>query len=196
MNNVRSYTDKQILDRVKSLVEFKGWPKYRLDVWIRSSEDAFNQFDDKVYSFDCSECKDQNDYPIFIMVNSGTSNAGEYGLEHFEEYNRLGCAVLKSDTIVYDSHMPGLHKGKPAYVQVKGYPYFRDADRDHKCDETGKEYNDIIGANCHSAGDDSIQIDNWSVACLVRNVKKQFNTWLTYMNKKPLTVSILKEFEV
>ena len=36
---VRTYTDKQILDRVMSLPTFKGWPEERLDVWIRSKAD-------------------------------------------------------------------------------------------------------------------------------------------------------------
>ena len=190
---VRAYTDKQILDRVMSLPTFKGWPKERLDVWIRSSVDEFNKFDDKVYSFDCT-----SGTPVFKMVMTGTTNTGQYGLEHYEKYNSVGCAVLKSDVIIYNSHVFGLHKGKPAYIQsfTVGFPYFRDSDKDKHAEEIGKEYNDRIGANCHSAGEASVNIDNWSVACLVRNIKSKYNLWLTWMNKKPLTVCILKEFEV
>jgi hypothetical protein len=187
---MKSYTDKQILDRVASLPTFKGWPKDKLDIWVRSKADAFNQFDDKCYSYDCT-----TGTPIFKGVNTGTTNAGRMGLEHYEKYGLTGCAVLKSDTIVYESHAYGLHKGKyPAYVQVKGFPYFRDSDRDERTDEDGREYNNIIGANCHSAGENSTIIEDWSIACMVRNVKAQFNKWMVYMNKKPLTVCILKEF--
>ena len=193
MNNVRTYTDKQILDRVMSLPTFKGWPtKSNLDVWIRSTEDAFNVFDDKVYSFDMSTGK-----PVFQMVTSGTTNAGRVGLKNFDKYKLSGCAVLKSDIIIYESHVYGLHKGKyPAYVQNKPWPYYRDSDKDDRAEEIGPEYNNIIGANCHAAGESSVIIEDWSIACLVRNVKSKFNLWMTYMNKKPLTVCILKEFNV
>lgn len=190
---VRNYTDKELLSRVQSLPSFKGWPEEGvLDIWVRSKVDEFNKFDDKVYSFNCfGETK----LPEFAMVCSGTSNAGQYGLEHYEEYNSVGCAVLKSDVIVYNSHVPGLHKGKPAYIQsfTVGFPYFRDSDKDKHAEEIGKEYHDRIGANCHSAGEASVNIDNWSVACLVRNIKLQFNKWLKFMANRPLTVAIIKE---
>ena len=189
---VRNYTDKQILDRVMSLPTFEGWPKERLDVWIRSNSDEFNKFDDKVYSFDCT-----SGTPEFKMVMTGTTNAGRVGLKNFDKYKLSGCAVLKSDTIVYDSHVYGLHKGKyPAYVQNKPWPYYRDSDKDDRAEETGPEHNNIVGANCHSAGESSVVIEDWSIACLVRNVKVKYNLWLTWMNKKPLTVCILKEFDV
>jgi len=191
MSNVRSYSDDELLNRVKSLPSFKGFPKGVLDVWVRSNEDQFNAFDDKVYTF---ECYGDLKKPLFKMVCTGTSNAGEYGLKHFEEYNSKGCAILKSDIIVYDSHKYGLHKGKPAFVQAKGFPYFRDSDRDNKCDETGPEYSDMIGANCHRAGADSTIINNWSVACLVRNNLVQFLAWLKFMDRKSLSIAIIKEF--
>lgn len=188
---VRNYKDKELLSRVASLPTFKGWPKGILDVWVRSNEDAFDQFDDKVYTFECyGEMKE----PRFMMVCTGTTNAGQYGLKHFEEYNPNGCAVLKSDTIVYDSHKYGLHKGKPAFVQKTGFPYFRDSDKDEHAEEIGKEYDNLIGANCHRAGANSTVINNWSVACLVRNNLSQFLAWLKFMDKKSLTVVILKEF--
>ena len=189
--NVRNYTDKELLDRVKSLPTFKGFPKGVLDVWVRSNEDAFDVFDDKVYTF---ECYGDTMQPVFRMVCTGTTNSGQYGLKHYDEYNSKGCAVLKSDTIVYDSHKYGLHKGKPAFVQCKGFPYYRDSDKDNKAEEVGVEYNDIIGANCHRAGANSQIIGNWSVACLVRNNLVQFMSWLSFMDKKSLSVVILKEF--
>lgn len=192
MRKVRPYKDKELLDRVESLSTFTGWKKGIYDIWVRSSEDTFNAFDDAVFTF---ECLKDGEKPKFIMVCTGTSNAGAQGLKNFEQYNQFGCAVLKSDIIMYGSHIYGLHKRKvPAYVQAKGFPYFRDNDKDDKAEEIGKEYNNIIGANCHPAGENSIKIDGWSTACLVRNNKKQYNLWLAYMNKRPLSVCILKEF--
>jgi len=187
---MKSYTDNQLLDRVKSLPTFKGWPKDKLDIWVRAKVNIPNAFDDKCYSYDCT-----TGIPIFKGVNQGTSHAGRLGLQHYEKYGLKGCAVLKSDVIVYESHAYGLHKGKyPAYIQVKGFPYFRDSDRDDQPDEDGQEYNNIIGANCHHAGIDSVIIEDWSIACMVRNILSQFNKWMVYMNRKPLTVCILKEF--
>jgi hypothetical protein len=185
------YTDTQLLERVKSLPSFKGFPQSGvLDIWVRSNADEFDRFDDKVYSFECYPGTE----PKFRMVCTGTSNAGATGLKKFAEYNGLGCAVLKSDTIVYNSHAYGQHKGKPAYRQAKGFPYFRDNDKDNKAEELGTEYKDIIGANCHRAGAHSTVIGGWSTACLVRNIEAQFIAWLKLMDKRILTVVILQEF--
>ena len=191
MSNVREYTDKQLIDEVEKLPMFKGWLKGIYDIWVRSNEDEFNKFDDKVYTF---ECLKDGEKPLFIMVCTGTSNAGAEGLLHFDKYNALGCAILKSNTIIYNSHSYGKHKGKYyAYVQAKGFPYFRDGNKNTKAEEIGKEYSNIIGANCHKAGVHSTEIGGWSVACLVRNDLKQYETWLNFMNKRPLSVAILKE---
>lgn len=193
MTNVRSYTDREILDRVKALPGFDFFPSHPLDVWVRSAEDEYNRFDDKVYTFDGAEDIDAT--PRFVMVSTGTSNAGAEGLKHFDKYNREGCAVLASDTIVYRSHAYGLHKGQyPAYRQVKPFPYYRDGDKDNKAEEIGRIHTDIIGANCHKAGWFSTEIGGWSVACLVRNKQAEFNAWMAFMAKRPLTIAILKEF--
>lgn len=193
MTNVKSYTADQILTRVESLPTFKGWKKGKYDFWIRSNKDEFDRFDDKVYSFHCTE---DGKRPDFVMVMAGTSNAGAQGLKHFEKYNKLGCAVLCSDIIVYNSHVYGLHKGKPGYIQsfTVGFPYTRDNDKDDKAENYGKIYTDRIGANCHRAGAKSTIIGGWSVACLVRPVEELFLKWLKWMNKEPLTVAILTEW--
>jgi hypothetical protein len=191
MSNVRSYTDKELLNRVSLLPSFKGFPQSGvLDIWVRSNEDEFNKFDDKCYSFECFPAKD----PVFKMVSTGTTNAGAVGLKEFAKYNGLGCAILKADVIIYNSHAYGLHKGKPAYRQAKGFPYFRDNDKDDKAEQIGKEYSDIIGANCHRAGAQSTIIGGWSTACLVRNVESVFLEWLKFMNKRTLSIAILTEF--
>lgn len=188
---MRTFTDKDLLDRVKALATFNGWPNGPLDIWVRSKADEFDAFDDKAFTYECyGEAKP----PKFIMVRNGTTNAGSYGLKHFEEYNHLGCAILKSDTIVYGSHAYGLHKGKPAYVEVKGFPYFRDNNRNDRAEEIGPEYHDIIAANVHRAGQNSTVIKNWSVACLVTANLDKFLKWMAFMNKRPLTVCILKEW--
>lgn len=188
---MRSFTDDEVLARVKSLPTFTGFPKGPLDIWIRSADDKFDSFDDKAFTY---ECYGDSKPPRFVMSRIGTTNAGSYGLKHFDEYNHLGCAVLKSDVIVYDSHVSGLHKGKPAYRQAKGFPYFRDNNRNERAEEIGKEYADIIFANVHRAGVNSTVIKNWSTACLVTANLSKFLEWIKWMNKRPLTVCLLKEW--
>ena len=189
---MRSFTDEEVLARVSSLPTFTGFPKGPMDVWIRSAADVFDSFDDKAFTY---ECYGDAKPPKFIMARVGTTNAGSYGLKHFDDYNHLGCAVLKSDVIVYDSHKFGAHKGKPGYRQTKGFPYFRDGNRNERCEEIGDEFNDVILANVHRAGVNSTVIKNWSVACLVTANLTKFLDWLKWMNKRPLTVCILKEWE-
>ena len=194
MTNVRSYTDRELIDRVASHAKgFEGWKKGVYDVWVRSAEDVPDAFDDKAYTF---VAEADGATPQFRMVCSGTSHAGTYGLKHFSQYNPDGCAVLEADRIVYGSHAWGFHKGYRAYRQVKGFPYYRDNDRDLKAEQIGDVHRDIIFANCHraSATGDSTVIYNWSVACLVRNRINQWNAWLAYMDKRPLSVAILNEF--
>lgn len=193
--NIGAYTDKQLIEKVEGLESFKGWKKGVTDIWLRSSEDEFNKFDDKCYTFECIK---DGEKPVFKMVCSGTTNAGSQGLLNFEKYNKLGCAVACTGIIVYDSHIYGLH-GKtkyPAYIQsmTVGFPYTRDNNRNKKAENYGKVYTDRIGMNCHKAGEATVDINGNSVACLVRNVMTEFDGWLKFMNKRPLTVVVLEEF--
>lgn len=193
--NVRAYKDSELIARVEGLPTFKGWKKGKYTIWVRSNEDAYDKFDDKVYNFECTK---DGEKPIFHSVNSGTTNAGAQGLKHFEKYSKLGCAVLMADHMEYNAYYFGYHKNdpkRPAYRQGKPWPYYRDNNKDNKIDETGKIYWTIIGANQHDAGDkEPEKIGGYSVACLVRNVKKEYDSWLRWMNKEPLHNVILKEF--
>jgi hypothetical protein len=192
---MRAFTDEEVLKRISGLPTFTGFPNGIMDVWIRSTADLFDSFDDKAFTY---ECFGDAKTPKFIMARNGTTNAGSYGLKHFDEYNHLGCAVLKADVIVYDSHNFGLHKGKPAYRQAKGFPYFRDNNKNQRAEEIGPEFNDIIFANVHRAGVNSTVIKNWSTACLVTANLTKFLKFLDFMKSKgnpPLTVCILNEWK-
>ncbi len=194
---MRAFTDKEILDRVESLPTFKGWVKGIYNVWVRSKADAYDVFDDKCFTY---QVRESGQRPVFIMKRDGTTNAGSYGLTHFRDYNSKGCAVLKADYMVYGSHVKGFHKHNPlnpAYVQAKVWPNFRDNNGNQKAEEIGQEYYDIIGANDHKAGVFSKWIRNWSTACLVTAIRKQYDAWLAFMAKNgypPLNTAILKEF--
>jgi hypothetical protein len=150
-------------------------------------------FDDKGYVF---ESKTAGQRPHFKMVVTCTTNAGSYGLKKFHQYNPKGCAVLKANTIVYDSHIRALHKGYKAYKQHKSFPYYRDSDRDDRAEEMGPQYGDVIAANIHRASPSktSSVIYNWSVACIVLNNPNEFNALLALGADRPVSLCILQEF--
>lgn len=192
---MRNFTDDEILERVASLPTFDGWKEGVYDIWVRSKADKFDAFDDKAFTYYVHRDGITID---FLLARNGTTNAGSYGLKHFSDYNHEGCAVLKSDVIVYNSHTYGLHKGKkPAYRQAKAWPYYRDNNKNDRAEEIGAVHNDIIYANIHRAGQNSTSIKNWSVACLVTANEAKFLQFLAINKKygnKPLTAVILKEW--
>ena len=188
---MRKFTDKELFDRVANLATFRGFPVGMLDVCVRSAADKFDEFDDRIFTYECFGAEKE---PRFLMAATGTTNAGSFGLSKFQTYNPLGCAVLCGDAIVLESHAPGLHRGKPGYVQVKGFPYTRDNDRDRRARNYGKIYTDVILANRHRAGAFSRLIVNWSVGCIVNQDESTFLKWLRAMNKRKLSVAILNEF--
>lgn len=188
---MRPFTHKEILKRVSRLPTFKGFPNGPMDVWLRSAAHEFDAFDDKAFTF---ECYGDFTAPRFIMARNGTTNTRSYGSKPFDDYDHVGCAVLRSDVIVCDSHRYGLHKGKPAYRQVKPFPYFRDSNLNERADEIPPEHSGLILANAHPAGVDSTVINRWSTACLVTASPTKFRTWLRWMNKRPLTVCVLREW--
>lgn len=191
---VRNYTDAELVKRVETHARgFDGWKPGVYDIWVRSRVQTMDAFDDKVYTFEVDRGQSR---PEFRMVCTGTSYAGSYGLKKWHEYNSKGCAVLESDRFVRNSHVYGRHKNYAAYRQAKPWPYYRDNNYNNIAEEIGPVYNDIIFANCHraAAAGVSTRIYNWSVACLVRNNANQWNGWMAFMNKHPLSVAILKEF--
>ena len=86
---VKTYTDKQLLDKVKSLRNFRSIPSDHWILGVRSNEDTANRFDDKFYLF-----KDEQ----FIAVASGPTNPGTSTLKQFEKINKAGAAVVKADS--------------------------------------------------------------------------------------------------
>jgi hypothetical protein len=100
---VRSYTSKQLLDKVKTLQSFVTIPSGYWILGVQSNEDAYDRFDDKFYLFKGED---------FIMVTTGTTNAGLAGQQNFEKYNAKGVAVLPTNTWFYDIWSFG-------YIKVK-----------------------------------------------------------------------------
>lgn len=197
MSNVRSYTDKELLLKVKSLPSFKIIPK---DFWllgVRSNEDEPNMFDDKFYLFYGEK---------FILVTSGTTNPGINGLMNFIEYNSKGCAVIKANEWYYNLWRNGLHKGKmKALVQVSDILFYRDNNKNNKSEEIGVLYKGNIGINFHTCTYNLTPnflkkfwlkiIGAWSLGCQVSNVGKDYELIIKNVSKQTLvSYCLIDEF--
>jgi hypothetical protein len=197
MTNVRTYNDKELLNKVKSLSSFKSVPQGYWILGIRSNEDAANKFDDKFYLFNGE---------LFVTVTTGTTNPGTPILEGgFLKYNKLGAAVLKANEWYYDVWSYGLHMGKmPALKQVGNFIVFRDGDGDEKSEEIGIPIKGSgYGINFHAATYDSNfkglqeNIGNWSAGCqVVNNKQKHLEIIKLVKPQKKVTYVLLNEFEV
>lgn len=194
MTNVGSYTDEQLLSKVKSLPTFKKLP---VDYWIlgvRSNEDTTDKFDDKFYLFQGEK---------FITVTTGTTNPGKPVLMGgFLKYNKNGAAVVKSDTWYYDVWSYGMHMKKmPALLQTGPITVYRDGDQDGKAEEQGKLETGYFGINFHAATYDANfkglqeNIGGWSAGCQVVNDKQKHLEIIKLIKaQKKISYVLLKEF--
>lgn len=194
--NVRSYTDADILKRIKSLPSFKGLPEEKYIVGVRSNEDETNAPDDKFYIF-------QGDK--FITMTTGTTNPGEPILKGgFLKYNKLGAAIVKADEWYYDVWKPGLHLGKmPGLKQVRPIKIYRDNDRDGKSEEIGKLHEGLYGINFHTMDYNQQskavkdKINGWSAGCqVVNDVEKFYQLMHGFKGYKSVTYVLLNEWDV
>ena len=195
MNNVRNYTNTELLNRVKSLKSFKVIPQGYWIIGVRSNEDAPNKYDDKFYLFNSDK---------FVKVVSGTTNPGTPILQGgYLKYNKVGAAIVKADEIYYDVWAYGLHQGKmPALRQVGKFILFRDGDKDGKSEEIGEP---IVGSgygiNFHSISNDlSVKkigenIGGYSAGCQVCNNVEQYKMIINMIkNQHRITYCLLEEF--
>jgi hypothetical protein len=194
MNNVKSYTDKQLLAKVKTLTGFKTIPADYWIIGVRSNEDAPNIFDDKFYLF-----KGES----FIEVASGTTNPGTPVLQGgFLKYNKVGAAVVKSDKWYYGVWKYGLHMGRmPALIQVGLIDVYRDGDRDGKSEEIGTPITGYFGINFHANSYDPNDkvirenVNDWSAGCSVVNDKQKHLKWMGLMkSQKSVSYVVVNEF--
>lgn len=200
MTNVKSYTDKQLIDRMKSLPSFLYVPKGKHIIVVRSNEDAFDVFDDKLYLFEHERC---------VAVMSCTSNSGGYGLKNYLKWNGLGTAVIKFDEVYYNAFIKSdgkkypHHNGKMQCLrQIAPLKYYRDSNKDNKIDESGKIYTGINATNVHcnsysqKNGIVSWLIGGWSTGCTVVNDLTKY--WYFLIARipynEPVTYTGLKEF--
>jgi hypothetical protein len=183
---VRSYTDKELLDRVRELPNFKNIPKQRWILGVRSNEDVFNSYDDKFYEFEGEK---------FIRVLTGTTNAGSGVLRGgFLKYNKRGVAVLKADEWYYNVWSYGLHRGKmPALIQNgRRVKVYRDGNKNTKIEQIGEPELGWFGINYHTNTYDfslanlkvvKWAIGYWSAGCQVINDRKKYIDQIEYYKK-------------
>lgn len=192
---VRNYTDKELLDKVKSLKSFKTIPKGYWIMGVSSNEDNPNKFDDKVYLFNNEE---------FIMVTSITTNPGTPILqEGYLKYNKFGAAVVKTNEWYYDLWVYGLHQGKmPALLQLgNSIKVHRDGDNDLKSEELGNFIEGYYGINFHSNNYDLTSklkkedINGWSAGCQVCNDIPKYNKIISLVKSQhKISYCLIKEF--
>jgi hypothetical protein len=189
---VRKYTDAQLLNKVKSLPSFKSLPAGYWILGVQSEEDTFNRFDDKFYIFKGDQ---------FIMVTSGTTNAGVNGLMKYNSYNKDGVAVIKTNEWYYNVWKYGLHRGKMrALRQVRNFLISRDGDKDKKVEE-GVSLPVMCGINFHA---NTYDMDNkvvkeiiggWSLGCQVVNDTPKYVQIIDLVQpQKLVSYCLLKEF--
>ena len=188
------YTDGQLITRTATHAKgFTGWHDGMYLICVRSNADVPDAFDDKAYLFEVTARKAR-----FIMVSACTTHPGLDVLRNFRtKYNRAGAPVLMADQIVYNSHRFGKHQGKyDAYRQAKGFPYTRDQDGDSKAETFGPVFDNIIWANVHRAGQarTATQIHNWSAGCVVMPDPDKFDSFMTHMKRRPLSLCVLQQF--
>ena len=190
---VKTYNDKQLLDKVKTLPNFKTIPSEHWILGVRSNEDAPNSFDDKFYLFKGEE---------FIWVTSGTTNPGTPTLKQFEKVNKDGAALLKADTWYYNVWKYGKHNGKvDALLQLgAAVQVYRDIDKDEKSEEQGKLESGYFGINFHPNTYDLTKpsgssIGWWSAGCQVVNNVTKYKEFIKLCKpQKNVSYCLIQEF--
>ena len=197
---VQAYTSKQLLDHVKELPTFKGFPDGFWILGVRSNEDTPNVYDDKFYLF-------IND--AFVEVITGTTNCGTDILKGgFLKYNKAGAFVLKSDMWHHDVWMYTYRSTRGhELIQVKPVSGYRDNNKNDKSEEIGDVVNGLFGINFHT---NTFKLYNsvvnwfvgtWSAGCQVTNNRVKFIEWLMRFKdrkasgkQKYITYCLINEF--
>lgn len=199
-SSVKKYTDKDLIDRMKSLPSFLYVPKKPHIIVVRSNEDVPDTYDDKLYLFIGEQC---------IDVMPCTSNSGIYGLRNFFKWNRVGTAVIKFDEIYYNAFMKSdgkrvrHHNGRMQCLRLMSpIKHYRDGNRNNKIDESGQVYESNINTNVHAnsykykKGIRTWIIGKFGTGCTVVNDLTKY--WQSLMVRihynQPVTYTGLKEF--
>lgn len=192
--NLGNYTDKKIWDKVIELGGYQPTDDTITIIGIQSKEDITNKFDDAFVVYSGKQR---------LIVSTGTTNAGATIQNTFKENGLSGAAVWKTNTFYQGLFAPGLHRGKmKALRQIKPIYYYRDSNKNGRCEEKGKLYHAIIHANMHGVDYDENStkikeyINGWSWACQVWNNMRDYYEMIdvAWSIDKPVNYALLKEF--
>lgn len=153
---------------------------YKLNiVGVRNAQSQPNKFDDDIFVFY------KNELGIWqVHKYPATTDIGTYYL--LNPYSSLGSAMLKEGQYV-DSYSRGIHRTYLALVQVKPITVYRDYDRNATFDFSQDQMTGLFGVNIHKAGENSIDVNNWSAGCQVFQKRDDFNEFMgmteTHANK-------------
>ena len=191
---VKSYTDKELLDRVKSLSSFDGIPNEYWILGIRSNEDTYNIMDDKFYIFKKEK---------FMDVMTGTTNTGGYGLNYFSKWTKRGVAQIKGDEWYYNVWSRGKHRKRiEALVQTGAFKVKRDNNKNEiSGDIDFWSWEEWRGLNFHPNSYNLKQkikkwvIGKWSVGCQVINDIPKYVKFMRRTRPQTIfTYCLLEEF--
>jgi len=192
--NVKKYTDRELLERVKQLPSFNGYPFGYWIIGVQSNEDQVNVMDDKFYVYNHRE---------FVGTMTGTTNSGSYGLLNWKSWSSKGLAQIKPNEWYYEVWKRGLHKGKiEALRQVGSFTVLRDNNNNLKSGDV-REWSEekYKGLNFHpntynlNSTVKRWTIGRWSVGCQVVNDIPAYKRFLAITKPQELfTYVLLKEF--
>lgn len=204
MTEVKPYTDKQLLDRVKNLPTFQSIPKGYWLLGAQSNEKTFNVFADKVYLFKGEE---------FIDSTTATTRAGSDALLSFDKIGLAGAFVWETDKWFYDvwcslnwdMKTKYLHKGKmKALRQHKPITGYRDNNKNKLTEKTGKKVEGTFGCNFHTntyktslfGKVKNWLIGAWSYGCIVSNdPEKYYGSFIPKVYEQTFTsFCLIEEF--
>lgn len=189
---MRKYTDYEILKLCEEAHNFNGFPTAYWMIGVQSLADKYNEFDDKLFIYFKTD---------FIMMLTGTTNAGASALMNYKKYNPLGTAILKTNEWYYDCWKPGLHKGRMKCLkQVKPMLFYRDNNKNKKVEEIGKLHSKLIGCEFHTSTYTQNMnfirklIGGWSAVCQVANDTGEYYKALKlFWSQKSTSYCLLKE---
>ena len=168
----RDPTFRNVLRYMKSQDYVIYTEPYKLNiVGVRNAQSQPNKFDDDIFVFDKTNSGiwEVNKYPA-------TTDIGTYFL--LNPMSDLGSAMLKEGQYV-DSYARGLHRGSyTALVQTKPVVVYRDYDRNATFDFNQDEMTGKFGINIHKAGENSIEVNDWSAGCQVFSNRDNFNEFM------------------
>ena len=168
-------------EQVLLRVEQAGYKAFRTGLWnlnivgFRNPKGTPNKFDDGCYVV----YRDEHGWQVKRYTI--TTDPGTYWLTNPGRV--AGTAILKEGQYRAAWQL-GLHKGKPALVQIQPVTVYRDPNKDKTLDTGAQTQTGLFGINLHRAGTNSTSVDKWSAGCQVWANEAEFEHFLRLCQKQ------------